>query len=57
MEKKYTKPHMNERDLRRKLEKIEVKYLHTSKSKLEGDESSRAHTAPTLLFKMTAAQK
>ena len=54
---KYTKPHMNERDLRRKLEKIEVKYLHTSKSKLEGDESSRAHTAPTLLFKMTAAQK
>ena len=52
---KYTKPHMNERDLRRKLEKIEVKYLHTSNSK--GNESSRAHMAPTLLFKMTAAQK
>jgi hypothetical protein len=47
---------MNERDLRKLLEKIEIKYLHLQKiGKLEKNFGS--HSSAPITFKLTASQK
>lgn len=47
---------MNERDLRKLLEKIEIKYLHSHKNwKLDDDFGS--HSSPPITFKLSASLK
>ena len=48
---------MNERDLRKLLERIEVKYLHLNQSNATANVKELPHTSSTSIFKLSAAQK